>query len=404
MSSSKQSSFRHIPTPTTTNDETLYGPDDATPGIVVWPSVSRTRNQTNALIQGLAHDTALTNPVTLAKCRSCVDDKRLTANSLKPDLVAECWGRGIREVAADLYAKTGVPVSVCDDEVAFKAATSRIPSATLGFEVDPEWVRPYARPFKPPKSGTSTSQYRGPTSDSLGTHGINPDGYSLINASVQTFPTNAPVPDIVINAFFNRRRGKGKERAETAIPNAACQPELVGEPGVSEIFEELSASVRDLGHLFPKGKPGKKWTLADQDVFRKEVGDTVGELSNKSKVPITVCYTEADYAQVMKQNPDLTVLRGKERDALTLHHMPPSQYAEAYSRSSVGPFSMHEQDLLKRFGHFPKDPTATEEKGLRQLGSQERETKFPSRIIKPYKAGHDYDSDPGSSKVDVDDN
>lgn len=321
MSSSEQTSFRQIPASTTTNGETVYGPDSAEPGIIIWPSVSRSRHQSNALIQGLAHDTALTNPVTLAKCRSCVDDKRLTANSLKPDLVAECWGRGIREVAADLYAKTGVPVSVCDDEVAFKAATSRIPSATLGFEVDPEWVRPYARPFKPPKSGTSTFQYKGSTPDSLGTHGSNPDGYTPASASVQTFPTSTSVPDMVINAFFNRRRGKGKERAETAIPNAACQPELRGDSGSSEIFEKLSASVKDLGHLFPREKPRKSWTQADKEVFRTEIGNTVAEVSRNSNAPITVCYTEADYARVMRQNPDLEVLQGKDRNALALHYL-----------------------------------------------------------------------------------
>jgi hypothetical protein len=311
MSTSYQPSFRHVPIPTTTDGETVYCPDGVEPNIIMWPSVPRSRNQTIALIQGLAHDTTLANPVTLAKCRFDVDDKRPTANSLESNV----------EVAAGLYAKTGVPVSVCNDEVAFSAATSRIPSATLGFEVDSEWVRHYTRPSNHPTPGRSTSQYRGPTPDSLGNHDSNRDGYSPTSASVQNFPINASVPDIVINAFFNRRGTKGRKRAETAIPNAACQPELRGASGSSKFVEKLSASVKYLGHLYLREKPGKSRTPADKVVFRKEIGNTVAEVSCDSNVPITVCYTEADYAHVMKENPNLIVLKGKKRDALALHNL-----------------------------------------------------------------------------------
>lgn len=283
--------------------------------------MSRSRNQTIALIEGLAHDTALTNLDILAQCRFHVEGERRTANSLMPNLVGEWWDRGVKEAAERMYTNTGVTVSVCNSEAAFKTAINRIPASTLNFEVDPERVGPHARPFKAPTFGTSTTQYKGSTPHSFGTHGSNSDGYSPTGASVQSFPTNNSVPHMVISAFFNHRGAKGRKRAAAAIPNAACQPELIGESGFSKIFDGLSASVKDLGHLFPKGKPSKKWTLADQEGFRTEIGNTVAEISRNSNVPITVCYTEADYARVMRQNPDLEVLQGKDRHALALHYL-----------------------------------------------------------------------------------
>jgi hypothetical protein len=56
-------------------------------------------------------------------------------------------------------------------------------------------------------------------------------------------------------------------------------------------------------------------------LFRKKVGDVVAEVSRDSAVPITVCYSESDYARTMERYPDLVVVKGDQRDALVFHNL-----------------------------------------------------------------------------------
>jgi len=188
--------------------------------------------------------------------------------------------------------------------------------------------------------------------------------------------TIGPHPDapdgIILSRFSRHPSGTAKRRPgkiRLHVPDGhALQDDFDVDDVCGTLHDRLKPTTDKLNQDRPLTKTDDHgWKKAQRATWQSEVKSQLEILSNKKQRTFVLC--------------------------LSL-----SEYAEALSKYSAGPFSKQEENLSENSCHFPKDSTTTEEERVHQLDSQERETKPSSRIIKPYKAGYDYDSDPGPSR------
>jgi hypothetical protein len=119
---------------------------------------------------------------------------------------------------------------------------------------------------------------------------------------------------------------------------------------------------------------GSDWRKEDRATWKSELQSQVGRLSEQENLTFVLC-----------------------RSA--------SEYAKALIEYSVAPFSTKEEGLLEKFDLSSKRVDTADDMGSHTTSSQKTDTRLPSRTVKAYKAGYDYDSDPEVCvKPDVDDN
>jgi hypothetical protein len=154
-------------------------------------------------------------------------------------------------------------------------------------------------------------------------------------------------------------------------------------PSIHTLVEHLNADrladtlhdqmVSTVVHLNSKRSQSKisssVWRQEDRAAWKSEFQSQLGRVSKEGKLTFVLCRS-------------------------------PSEYAKALIRYSVGPFSTKEEDLIKKFIGVD----TADDFGLHAPSSQKTDRRPSRRTVKDYKAGHDYDSEPGVCvKPDVDD-
>ena len=139
---------------------------------------------------------------------------------------------------------------------------------------------------------------------------------------------------------------------------------------VNTLDERMKSTIVHLNSKRTQSKTNSSdWRQEDRAAWRSEFQSQLGSVSREEDLTFVLC-----------------------RSAF--------EYTKALSEYSVGSFSTKEENLMKKF----RGVDMADDFGSHATRSKKTDRRPPSRTVKEYKAGHDYDSDPEVCvKPDADD-
>ena len=187
-------------------------------------------------------------------------------------------------------------------------------------------------------------------------------------------------PDMIIRPGFSRYPASPFHGGLTGAfrPYKHRSHSLKCDMDDSEIRDELQAQLSSTTtainwHRPPTGSDRThQWVENSRAAWETEVTRQVDTLSQNSKRTLIICFSDAEYAG-------------------------------ALFRYAAASLTEKEEDLLKKFHIFPKGPSTADGIDPHESTSQTTGKRPSSRIVDEYKAGHDYDSDPGSVRPECND-
>ena len=213
------------------------------------------------------------------------------------------------------------------------------------------------------------------TTNSVPTRPTDPSTTSFV--IIGEHPDN---PDMIIHPRFSRHPAS---LSPGGLAGGFCPQRYLSHPLKSdvddkEIRDRLRRRVRPTITAINRSRPRtgsrrtQQWEENSRATWESQVTRKVNIFSQKSKRTLVMCLSEVGYAGAL------------------------FQYAAASLTET-------ERDLLKKFYIFPKGPSTADGIDSHESTSQTIGKRPSSRTVDEYKAGHEYDSDPGESRSECDD-